>query len=82
LTSQLAQRRVETHFNRRFGIAEHFMESLLAHPYDDEHWADKRPDLSAIEVPALVSASRSDQGLHTRGTLLGFAQFASPDKWL
>jgi predicted acyl esterase len=40
----------------------------MEHPFDDEYWASKRPDLTAIQVPAFVVASWSDHGLHTRGT--------------
>jgi len=29
----------------------------MEHPFDDEYWASKRPDLTAIEVPAFVVAS-------------------------
>lgn len=52
------------------------------HPLWDTYWRSKTPDLSRIEVPAYVVASWSDQGLHTRGTLEGFKQIASKQKWL
>ncbi|MFZ0837914.1 MAG: CocE/NonD family hydrolase, partial [Xanthobacteraceae bacterium] len=35
-----------------------------------------------ITAPALVVASWTDQGLHTRGTFEGFKHIASPQKWL
>ena len=54
----------------------------MEHPFDDEYWASKRPDLTAIQVPAFVVASWSDHGLHTRGTLEGYRQASSPQKWL
>jgi predicted acyl esterase len=38
--------------------------------------------LENIRVPALVCASWSDHGLHTRGSIEGFARIASPQKWL
>lgn len=53
-----------------------------SHPFDDEYWASKRPDLSKVRVPAFVIASWSDQGLHTRGTLAAFEQIASDEKFL
>jgi len=53
-----------------------------AHPFYDAFWASKTAPLAAITVPAFVVASWSDQGLHTRGTLEGFRQIASPEKWL
>jgi predicted acyl esterase len=52
------------------------------HPLWDAYWESKTPDLSKVEVPAFVVASWSDQGLHTRGTLEGFKQIRSKDKWL
>jgi predicted acyl esterase len=39
-------------------------------------------DLESIAVPALIGASWSDQGLHTRGSLEGFKRIASDQKWL
>jgi uncharacterized protein len=53
-----------------------------AHPLYDAYWASKECDLEAIEVPAFVVASWSDQGLHTRGTLEGYKRISSPEKWL
>jgi uncharacterized protein len=82
LTTELARHRFEAHYNRSYGIAEHVLESMKEHPFDDAYWADKRPHLEAIDVPALVCASWSDQGLHTRGSLLGFERIASKNKWL
>jgi putative CocE/NonD family hydrolase len=38
--------------------------------------------LADVRVPALVAASWSDQGLHTRGTFEGFAGIGSERKWL
>ncbi|MFT8246043.1 CocE/NonD family hydrolase [Roseomonas sp. BN140053] len=51
-------------------------------PFFDEYWASKRAEMSRITVPAFVVASWTDQGLHTRGTLEGFKQIASAEKWL
>jgi uncharacterized protein len=53
-----------------------------AHPLYDAYWASKECDLEAIEVPAYVVASWSDQGLHTRGTLEGWKRIGSKQKWL
>ncbi len=39
-------------------------------------------DLPQIEVPALICASWSDQGLHTRGSFEGYKRIASRQKWL
>ncbi len=63
-------------------MAEDFPTDRDNHPLDDEYWAAKRPILEDIEVPALVCASWSDQGLHTRGSLEGFERIGSRHKWL
>jgi uncharacterized protein len=55
---------------------------IAEHTLFDEFWQSKNPDLSKITVPAFVVASWSDHGLHTRGTLEGFRQISSPQKWL
>jgi predicted acyl esterase len=68
--------------NRRFAMAEDFQQDRDRHPLDDAYWASKRPALEAIDVPALVCASWSDQGLHTRGSLEGFRRIGSARKWL
>lgn len=56
--------------------------NVQAHPLHDAYWASKECDLESISVPALVVASWSDHGLHTRGTLEGFKRISSPRKWL
>ena len=51
-------------------------------------WVQQRPattsgiDLPAIKVPALIAATWSDQGLHTRGSFEGYKQMASDQKWI
>ena len=40
------------------------------------------PRLEHIAVPALICASWSDKGLHTRGTFEVYRRIASRDKWL
>ena len=52
------------------------------HPLFDEYWNTKQAKLSQIKVPMFVGASWSTQGLHNRGTLEGFKQSSSRDKWL
>jgi putative CocE/NonD family hydrolase len=68
--------------NRRFSRTEDFVNERDGHPLDDDYWRAKRPILENIEVPALVCASWSDQGLHTRGSIQGFERISSPQKWL
>lgn len=74
--------RIKRGRNHRFPLAEDFLVERAAHPLDDAYWASKRPTLEDIEVPALVCASWSDHGLHTRGSIGGFERIASRQKWL
>ena len=70
----------------RWGRSKTLVEDLKReteeHPLYDAFWKSKAADLSKITVPAYVVASWSDQGLHTRGTLEGFKQMSSKQKWL
>lgn len=52
------------------------------HPYYDDYWKAKEPDLASIDLPMLVCASFSDQGLHTRGSFRAFMEARSKHKWL
>ncbi|HEV8020627.1 MAG TPA: CocE/NonD family hydrolase [Candidatus Lustribacter sp.] len=74
--------RMQRGHNQRFPLAEDFPAERDARPLDDPWWAEKRPALERIVVPALVCASWSDQGLHTRGSFEGFERIASSEKWL
>jgi predicted acyl esterase len=51
-------------------------------PLRDEWWQALVPELSRIEVPALICGSFSDNNLHSRGSVRGFEQIASPDRHL
>jgi predicted acyl esterase len=51
-------------------------------PLWDEYWEKRQAKLADIKVPMYVCASWSTQGLHNRGTLEGFKQAGSKDKWL
>ena len=62
--------------------AEDIVEMRKEHPLFDDYWASKNADLSKITVPAFITASWPDQGLHTRGTLEAFKKISSKDKWL
>jgi len=70
--------------NIRFslGRTEDTWANVRAHPLWDAYWASKECDLEAIETPAYVVASWSDQGFHTRGTLEVFKRIRSREKWL
>ena len=70
--------------NLRFSLnrTEDTNANLKAHPLYDDYWRSKEVDLEAIEVPAFVVASWSDQGLHTRGTIEAWRRISSAQKWL
>ena len=83
----------ETNFTRSLGP---FKASLQKMPPDQaaKAWAaamdpvanqkmiQDNPRLELITVPALICASWSDKGLHTRGTFETFQRIGSKDKWL
>jgi predicted acyl esterase len=54
----------------------------LAHPDFDDFWASRVPNLEGIEVPALICASFSDQGLHTRGSFEAYRRISSKHRYL
>ncbi len=74
--------RMKSGHNKRYAMAEDFLAERDAHPLDDAFWAGRWPNLEAIDVPALVCGSWSDQGLHTRGSFEGFSRIGSSQKWL
>ena len=74
--------RIKRGRNRRFPLAEDFLAERECHGLDDEYWAKKRPILENIDVPTLICANWSDQGLHTRGSIAGFERISSRQKWL
>jgi predicted acyl esterase len=54
----------------------------LAHPDWDPFWAGRAPELERIEVPALICASFSDQGLHSRGGFEAYRRISSRYRYL
>ena len=68
--------------NKKFAMAEDFLAETKRRPLIDDYWLDKLAALEEIAVPALVCASWSDQGLHTRGSFEAFARIGSKQKWL
>jgi uncharacterized protein len=68
--------------NRRFDFAEDFLNEIDQHPLEDGYWRGKQTALERIDAPALVCASWSDHGLHTRGSFEAFTRISSPEKWL
>lgn len=61
---------------------EDYIANVLAHPTLDAWYRDRIPDLSKIDLPALVVANWGGLGLHLRGTIAGFSGIASREKWL
>jgi predicted acyl esterase len=64
------------------GRVEDVPSEVFEHPFLDEFWQAKSPDLYRIEVPAFLVASVGNQGLHVRGTLEAFKRISSREKWL
>ena len=64
------------------GRVEDVMAMVREHPLFDAYWETKAAQLEQIVTPAYVVASWSDHSLHTRGTLEGFKQIRSEQKWL
>ncbi|MFF3501050.1 CocE/NonD family hydrolase [Streptomyces sp. NPDC003247] len=66
-------------------FGENATEDLVAmverYPLMNAYWADKRPALDRIEVPAYVVASYTSP-LHPHGTFEAFRTISSTDKWL
>lgn len=62
-------------------ISENVSGNSKRYPLINAYWEDKRPNLSAIEIPAYVVASWTSP-IHARGTLNGFRHIASKNKWL
>lgn len=53
---------------------------LDRYPLQNAYWADKRADMSKINIPAYVLASYST-GLHTVGSFRGFEEIQHDNKW-
>lgn len=64
------------------GRVEDLVRMREEHPFLDDYWASKNPELEKIRIPAFVVANWSDHGLHTRGSLEGFKRISSREKYL
>ena len=64
------------------GKVEDWISMQKEHSLFDAYQESRSAKLSKINVPAYVVADWGDQGLHTRGALLGFEKISSKDKWL
>ena len=54
---------------------------LLEHPFLDDYYRDRSPELERITVPVLSAANWAHH-LHTRGNFEGYARAGSEQKWL
>lgn len=54
----------------------------LAHPDYDDFWRERTPVIERIDVPALICASFSDHGLHTRGGFEAYRRISSTHRFL
>ena len=59
-----------------------YVQNVLNHPLLDDWYRERMPDLSKIEYPIFVVANWGGLALHLRGTIAGFEQVASRQKWL
>ncbi|MEW6266225.1 MAG: CocE/NonD family hydrolase [Thermodesulfobacteriota bacterium] len=58
------------------------MDLLPRHPFFDEFWRERTPELEKIDLPMLVCASFSDHGLHSVGSFRAFMKVKSEHKWV
>jgi predicted acyl esterase len=63
------------------GLVEDVPSMVRRYPLMNAYWEDKIPHLENIEVPAYVVGSWTNL-IHGLGTLAGFRQISSKDKWL
>ncbi|MCB0896953.1 MAG: CocE/NonD family hydrolase [Nocardioidaceae bacterium] len=54
----------------------------VARPVIDDWWNSLDPDLTKVDVPALICGSFSDNNLHSRGSFAGFEKISSTEKHL
>lgn len=52
------------------------------HPFADDYWNHRSPEIEKIEVPVLSCGNWGGQGLHLRGNIEGFLRASSAHKWL
>jgi predicted acyl esterase len=59
-----------------------YIAQILAHPLDGDFYRARSPVFENIDIPALVVANYGGLGLHLRGTVEGYLNIASKQKWL
>ena len=72
----------QTGFIARDATAEDSIAEQKNRPLLDDFWRSKHPDLSKISTAILAVASWATAGLHTRGSVEGYKQASSKNKWL
>ena len=72
----------ETGFIAKGATTEDIVAEQKQRPLMDDFWRSKHPDLSKIDTAVFAVASWATAGLHTRGSIEGFKQASSTNKWL
>jgi putative CocE/NonD family hydrolase len=72
----------QTGFIAQGATAEDSVAEQNNRPLMDDFWRAKHPDLTKIDTAILAVASWATAGLHTRGSVEGFKQASSKNKWL
>ncbi len=62
--------------------AENWTTAMRLHPFFDEYWQTKVPEVEKIDVPTYVVSCWSDHAVHTRGSLSAFNRLGTDQKWL
>ncbi len=58
------------------------MDLLDNHPFLDDYWLEKTPNLEEITLPMLACGSFSDHALHSSATFRAFMKAKSKHKWV
>jgi predicted acyl esterase len=66
------------HVRQRYRLAD----QQRRHPLRDQWWRSLAPDLQRITVPVLICGSFSDNNLHSRGSIRGWENVSSTEKFL
>lgn len=59
-----------------------YIQDIVSRPLDGPWYRSRSPQFDKIDLPALVVANWGGLGLHSRGTIQGYLNIASRDKWL
>ena len=71
----------QTGFIAQGATAEDSIAEQNNRPLMDDFWRAKHPDLTKIDTAILAVASWATAGLHTRGSVEGYKQASSDNKW-